>query len=329
MEQDFIDLIFKTNSTNFNEQVLKIYNFQKENCLVFREWLNFNKKLNIEINSYLEIPFLPIQLYKNKKVLNQQISTKDYFLSSGTTQQNRSTHWIGDFSIYQKSIEKCFTVFFGQIQEWCIIGLLPSYSENSASSLIYMTDFLMRKSANACNGYYLNNYKDLIINIENCKANNQKVWLIGVSFALLDFANQYSLDYSDLTVINTGGMKGRGKELTNIEVQSILQNSFPNSTIQGEYSMTELFSQAYSDKQGRFKCPPWMKVVIAEIDDPSKICPHGKGIICIIDLANIHTCSFIATEDIGEVYEDGTFIVLGRKDNADLRGCNMLLDALF
>ncbi|MCX8481458.1 MAG: acyl transferase, partial [Sediminibacterium sp.] len=273
-----------------------------------------------------DIPFLPISFFKSHQILDNNFTPTQYFLSSGTTKMERSKHWIANLNLYEQSIEKCFEIFFGKINNWCIIALLPAYIENKYSSLIYMTNFLMNKSNHPDNGYYLENFDQLNNTLIKLNTLNQPVWLIGVSFALLDFANKFQINGENITVINTGGMKGRGKELIPLEVNSILSKSFINAQISGEYSMTELLSQAYMNSNGNYVCPPWMKIVVSDMDNPINISEYGKGIINIIDLANIHSCSFIKTDDIGEVFADGSFTILGRKDNADLRGCGMLLN---
>ena len=318
--------IFNTNSSNIFKHIQEIFSYQQKNCPIFNSWCIFNKKSTLIIKNFNDIPFLPISFFKSHQILDNNYMPNHYFLSSGTTKMERSKHWIANLDLYEQSIEKCVELFFGEIKKWCIIALLPSYIENNYSSLIYMTNFLMKKSNHPDNGYYLQNYEELNNTLIKLNTVNQPVFLIGVSFALLDFANKFQINADNVTVINTGGMKGRGKELIPVEVNTILSKSFKNAQISGEYSMTELLSQAYMNAKGNYVCPPWMKIVVSEMDNPIHISEFGKGIINIIDLANIHSCSFIKTEDIGEVFEDGSFTILGRKDNADIRGCGMLFN---
>ena len=234
---------------------------------------------------------------------------------------------VKDVSIYQQSFTKAFELFYGDISSWCIIGLLPSYldREKNTSSLVMMVDSLVKLSNHPKSGFYLTDFDKLHDTLLQLETQQQKTLLIGVTFALLDFAENYKFNLQHTIVMETGGMKGRRKELTRAEVHSIITKGLGVKNVHSEYGMTELLSQAYSDDNGRFICPPWMKVMIRDEEDPLSVKPFGKGVLNVIDLANIYSCSFIATDDVGVVYEDGSFEVWGRLDNSDIRGCSLLV----
>jgi hypothetical protein len=236
-----------------------------------------------------------------------------------------SKHWVTDTNIYEESFLKCFELFYGSPKDYCIIGLLPSYLERKHSSLVYMVDKLIQVSGHSKSGFYLNEFEKLNNVLNELESNKVKTWFIGVSFALIDFSIAFPQQLRYATVIETGGMKGRKQELTKFDLHSLLKKNLGVNTIHSEYGMTELLSQAYSLGEGIFKCPPWMKVLVGEAEDPTALKTKGRGVLHIIDLANIYSCSFIATEDMGEIYEDGSFQVLGRADNSDRRGCSLLV----
>lgn len=293
-----------------------IFNWQAAHNPVYKQWVALNKSS--------AIPFLPISFFKTQDVF---IGEKpiNLFESSGTTQDVKSHHWVQDLSLYEASFLKGFELFYGKPSNYCIIGLLPSYLERKHSSLVYMVDKLIKVSGHAQSGFYLDDFvklNEVLYDLENQK---QKVWFIGVSFALTDFAIAFPQQLKSTIVLETGGMKGRKEELTRNELHQLLREHLGTSTIHSEYGMTELLSQAYAIKEGVFKCPPWMKVMVAEEEDPTAIKETGRGVLHIIDLANIYSCSFIATEDIGEVFEDGSFTVLGRLDASARRGCSLLV----
>lgn len=308
---------------------LKTFRYQYDNIEVYRKFVDY---LNIdpeEVKSLDKIPFLPIEMFKNHQVLDKNVSTELYFQSSGTTQMNLSKHFIADKNIYQESIYKSFEQFIGKPEDFIFLGLLPSYLEKQNSSLIYMVDYLMKKSDKPENGYFLYNHEDLFRLLNGLK--DKKVILFGVSFALLDFLDFCNLNAqilqfsSNLTVIETGGMKGRKEEMTKDELLEILQSGFKTDKIYSEYSMTELLSQAYSLGQNIYQCPSWMRILVRNVEDPFSYEKEGKtGAINIIDLANIHSCSFIATQDLGKIVGD-KFQVLGRIDHSDIRGCSLLV----
>lgn len=314
---------------DFLESCIETFRFQYENIEIYRRFVDY---LNVDVESVSsieKIPFLPIEMFKNHTILNKNISTDVFFQSSGTTQMNLSKHFIADENIYQESIYKSFSQFIGQPEDFIFLGLLPSYLEKKNSSLIYMVDYLMTKSGHPENGYFLYNHEDLLTLLNTIK--DKKVILFGVSFALLDF-----LDYlksnakflnasSSLTVIETGGMKGRKEEMTKDELLDILQKGFKTNRIFSEYSMTELLSQAYSLGNNIYQCPNWMRILIRNAEDPFNYEKEGRtGAINIIDLANIHSCAFIATQDLGKII-NGEFQVLGRIDHSDIRGCSLLV----
>lgn len=308
---------------------LKTFRYQYDNIEVYRKFVDYLKINPEEIESLDEIPFLPIEMFKNHQILNKNASTDLFFQSSGTTQMNLSKHFIADENIYQESIYKSFEQFIGKPEDFIFLGLLPSYLEKQNSSLIYMVDYLMKRSGKSENGYFLYNHEDLFKLLNELK--DKKVILFGVSFALLDFLdfcnlNSQILQFSNnLIVIETGGMKGRKEEMTKNELLEILQSGFKTDKIYSEYSMTELLSQAYSLGQNEYQCPNWMRVLMRNVEDPFSYEKEGKtGAINIIDLANIHSCSFIATQDLGKIVGD-KFQVLGRIDHSDIRGCSLLV----
>lgn len=300
----------------FLETSKLIFNWQAAHNPVYKQWGALNKST--------AIPFLPISFFKTQDVF---IGEKPIHLfeSSGTTQDVKSKHWVQDLSLYEASFLKGFELFYGKPTDYCIIGLLPSYLERKHSSLVYMVDKLIKASGHAQSGFYLDDFTKLNEVLHDLEKQKQKVWFIGVSFALTDFAIAYPQQLKSTIVIETGGMKGRKEELTRNELHQLLSKQLGTSAIHSEYGMTELLSQAYAIKEGVFKCPPWMKVMVAEEEDPTAIKETGRGVLHIIDLANIYSCCFIATEDIGEVFEDGSFTVLGRLDASARRGCSLLV----
>ena len=293
-----------------------IFNWQAAHNPVYKQWVALNKSS--------AIPFLPISFFKTQDVFIGE-KPVNLFESSGTTQDVKSHHWVQDLSLYEASFLKGFELFYGKPSNYCIIGLLPSYLERKHSSLVYMVDKLIKASGHAQSGFYLDDFTKLNEVLHDLENQKQKVWFIGVSFALTDFAIAYPQKLKSTIVLETGGMKGRKEELTRNELHQLLREHLGTSTIHSEYGMTELLSQAYAIKEGVFKCPPWMKVMVAEEEDPTAIKEIGRGVLHIIDLTNIYSCSFIATEDIGEVFEDGSFTVLGRLDASARRGCSLLV----
>lgn len=319
--------IFNINSEqSFNNIAIEVFKFQYENNPTYNQ---FCKLLNIDTNKITqthEIPFLPIEFFKSHEIKSGNFDEEVVFLSSGTTGQNQSKHYVKDLLIYQTSYTKAFEFFYGNIKDYCVLALLPSYLEREGSSLIYMMDDFIKKSNHPKSGFFLNNEAFLIENLQFLTKNKQKTILFGVSFALLDLAEKYEIDLSDVIIMETGGMKGRREELTRNELHNIYKESFNVKNIHSEYGMTELLSQAYSKRDGVFNTPPWMKVLIRDVNDPLSLLNNNKtGGINIIDLANIYSCSFIATQDLGKLNNDQSFEVLGRFDNSDIRGCNLLI----
>lgn len=318
-EQDFLNASLKT------------FRYQYENVEIYRKFVDFLKVNPDEVDSLVKIPFLPIEMFKNHQILDKNVAADLFFQSSGTTQMNLSRHFIADPELYEESIYQSFEQFIGKPEDFIFLGLLPSYLERQNSSLIYMVDYLMKKSAKPENGYFLYNHAELLELLN--KLQNKKIILFGVSFALLDFLDYCHSEQSDaslnfpenLIVIETGGMKGRKEEMTKDELLKILQEGLKTDKIYSEYSMTELLSQAYSLGNNEYECPNWMRIMVRNAEDPLAYEKEGRtGAINIIDLANIHSCSFIATQDLGKI-EGDKFQVLGRIDHSDIRGCSLLV----
>ena len=320
------DIFSIKSSAQFENVALTIFKHQAKYNIVYHKFLSF---LNVDpdsVETLQEIPFLPIQFFKTHKVISNIHTIEGIFTSSGTTGNLISKHFVTDISIYQESYTKAFELFYGKIEEYTILALLPSYLEREGSSLIYMANDLIKRSNNKKSGFYLSNFcelRDVLIDLENT---SEKVMLIGVSFALMDFVEKFSFDLKNTIVMETGGMKGRRKELIRGELHELLKKGVGVNHIHSEYGMTELLSQAYSKGEGIFNSPPWMKILIRDPENAMELLPHERtGGINIIDLANINSCSFIATQDLGKTHIDGSFEVLGRFDNSDLRGCNLLI----
>ena len=311
---------------DFNELALEIFHFQYKNNIVYNQFVDF---LNIQVSqlvNYTQIPFLPVEFFKTHNVVSEAFDPQIIFSSSGTTGIQTSKHYVKNLELYELSIKKTFNLFFGSPQDFVILALLPSYLERDGSSLVYMANKLINDSNKPESGFYLNEYNELHSLLTILKSRKQKVILLGVTYALLDLAEQFPIDFPELILMETGGMKGKRKELIRDELHTKLKTAFGVSQIYSEYGMTELFSQAYSFGEGVFSTPPWMKILIRDVNDPLSIMPIGKaGGINIIDLANIYSCSFIATQDLGKIRLNNTFEILGRFDNSDVRGCNLLV----
>lgn len=319
--------IFKINSTeSFNETALKIFRYQIQTNRVYGA---FAKQLRIrpdDVKTIEQIPFLPIDFFKTQIVFSGEKVPQQCFVSSGTTATTPSRHYYHNLVLYEKSFMTSFSQFFGNIDEYCILALLPSYLEREGSSLVYMAGKLIEATKHPDSGFYLNNFQELADVLIRLEERGQKIILIGVSFALLDLIALHKFQLKNTIVIETGGMKGRNREMVREEMHELLQIGFGIEKIHSEYGMTELFSQAWSKGDGRFLTPSWLKILIRDINDPLSLIVEGKaGGINIIDLANINSCSFIATQDIGRAHRDGAFEVLGRFDHAQVRGCNLLV----
>ncbi|PWK18975.1 LuxE/PaaK family acyltransferase [Xanthomarina spongicola] len=313
------------NETDFKDMALKIFKFQFENNIVYRSFCDLLYKNPSDVKTLEEIPFLPIQFFKTHNILSTTEVVQKTFSSSGTTGSITSKHLVSDIDIYEKSFNNGFKQFYGDVEDYTILALLPSYLERDGSSLIYMVDSLIKQSKKPKSGFYLDNYSELKDTLIQLDAQSEKVLLIGVSFALLDLVEEHQFELKNTIVMETGGMKGRRKELVRDELHGILKKGFGVNNIHSEYGMTELLSQAYSKGNGIFECSKTMKVFTRETEDALTILNQNKtGGINIIDLANINSCSFIATQDLGRVYNNGTFEIIGRFDNSDIRGCNLM-----
>ncbi|KFF28895.1 acyl transferase [Chryseobacterium piperi] len=317
---------------DFLKASLKTFRYQYENVEVYRKFVDYLRINPDEVDEIAKIPFLPIEMFKNHQVLDKKVSADLFFQSSGTTQMNLSKHFIANENLYRESIYKSFEEFIGRPEDFIFLGLLPSYLERQNSSLIYMVDYLMNVSAQPENGYFLYNHSDLLELLNTLEG--KKVILFGVSFALLDFLDYCHSEESsvplnflkNLIVIETGGMKGRKEEMTKDELLVILQEGFQTDRIFSEYSMTELLSQAYSLGNNEYECPKWMRILVRNAEDPLSYEKEGRtGAVNIIDLANIHSCSFIATQDLGKTLPGSRFQILGRIDHSDIRGCSLLV----
>lgn len=320
------DRIFNISTAQeFKHIALEVFKFQFHNNPVYRSFCDLLYKHPSDVSELEEIPFLPIEFFKQKSIVSSPAPIEKTFTSSGTTGAVTSKHQITDLSVYTKSFTQGFQHFYGPIEDYAVLGLLPSYLERDGSSLVYMVEAMIAQSAHPQSGFYLYNHEELNNIIQQLETSQTKTLLIGVSFALLDFIEAYPQELNHTIVMETGGMKGRRKELIRHELHQILQDGFGLTQIHSEYGMTELLSQAYSKGQGIFECPPWMRVLSRETEDPLSILSNDKtGGLNIIDLANINSCSFIATQDLGRVYHDGSFEVIGRFDFSDIRGCNLM-----
>ena len=314
---------------DFEALALSVFHHQAQYNEVYARYLSGLSCNPESIKKTEEIPFLPIEFFKSHQVITSnslEKNTAAIYTSSGTTGSLTSSHFVLDVTIYEESYLKSFDLFYGKIESYCILALLPSYLERGGSSLIYMTEDLIKKTTHPDSSFYLNNYDALILKLKSLEERGQKTILIGVTYALLDLLDKETFQLKNTIIMETGGMKGKRKEMVREELHSILCKGFGVDAIHSEYGMTELLSQAYSNGNGRFICPPWMKILIRDTNDPFSFLPPNKtGGINVIDLANINSCSFIATQDLGKLYADNSFEVLGRFDNSDIRGCNLLV----
>ncbi|SFW64456.1 Acyl-protein synthetase, LuxE [Sinomicrobium oceani] len=315
-----------TDDSDFTAVALKVFRHQYRNNEVYREFCDLLGRTPAKVGTVEEIPFLPISFFKSHKITTSGAPPEELFTSSGTTGMSTSKHYVADRTIYERSFSDAFQRFYGNISDYVVLALLPSYLERQGSSLIYMVDDLIRRSADPYSGFYLDDLESLGHTLETLDQKGKKILLIGVSFALLDLVETHRFQLENTIVMETGGMKGRRKELIREELHQLLEKGFGVSEIHSEYGMTELLSQAYSPGNGNFHCPPWMKIIIRDPEDALSLQPTGKtGGINVIDLANIHSCSFIATQDLGKTHPDGSFEVLGRFDHSDIRGCNLMV----
>lgn len=311
---------------SFKKKTLEIFKFQFDNNNVYRSFCELLCKHPSEINDINDIPFLPIDFFKTKAVITSNSNIQQTFTSSGTTGSKTSKHHVKDLKLYENSFIKGFEQFYGSINNYTILGLLPSYLERDGSSLVYMMNTMIEKSNSPKSGFYLKDLEKLRDTIFELESKKEKTLLIGVSYALLDLIESYEFKLEHTIIMETGGMKGNRKEMVKSELHSILKKGFGVEHIHGEYGMTEMLSQAYSKRDGFFSTANWMKVLIRDPEDNMTILTNGKcGGINIIDLANIHSCSFIATQDLGKLHSNGLFELLGRFDQSDIRGCNLMV----
>jgi len=314
------------NKQEFKALSLAVFKHQFKNNKVYRSFCDLLFVHPSSISTIEEIPFLPIQFFKSRKVLSSLEEIQETFTSSGTTGSSTSKHLVTNINLYKESYLKGFAHFYGNIEEYTVLALLPNYLEREGSSLVFMVADLIEKSKKAESGFYLDNMQELAEKLIELDKNGQKTLLIGVSFALLDLIEIQKFNLKNTIIMETGGMKGRRKELVREELHTILQNGFGVTEIHSEYGMTELLSQGYSKGNGVFETPPWMKILTRDTEDALSINASGKnGGINVIDLANYNSCSFIATQDLGKVYENETFEIIGRFDNSDIRGCNLMV----
>ena len=321
------DAVFSVNDQDqFNELALKIFNFQAVRCPVYADFISYLNIRPEKLTDITQIPFLPVELFKTHRIISGSNRHDIIFSSSGTTGSVQSRHYVTDRSVYEISFRKGFELFYGDIKDYAVVALLPSYQEREGSSLIYMVDDFIKTSRYSQSGYFLYNHLELYNTLTELKNLKIPTIMFGVTYALLDFTESHRIEFPQLIIIETGGMKGKRKEIIREELHASLCKGFGVQKIHSEYGMTELLSQAYSQGAGVFRCPPWMQVIIRDINDPLSLIEHGRtGGINVIDLANLNSCSFIATQDIGRLDQNGRFEVLGRFDNTDIRGCNLLV----
>ena len=328
MMEDINDFIFSS-KTPFEEKALKSFHFQYNHNPIYKRFADNLNCSPSSVKNIEQIPYLPISFFKTHKVVTTDFSPGLLFTSSGTTNSSPSQHFVKEPALYEASFVKAFELLYGNIADYCVLGLLPSYLERDGSSLVYMAKHMMQLSGHALNGFHLYDHETVSDKLLQLEKQQQKTLLIGVTYSLLDFANKYPMPLKQTIVMETGGMKGKAKEVTREEVHMFLGKAFGLKNIHSEYGMTELLSQAYALSSGIFQPPPWMKILIRQEDDPLAIASSTgnqtvMGAINIIDLANVYSCSFLATDDLGKLYSDGSFEVLGRLDNSDIRGCSLM-----
>jgi len=321
-----ISLITESAKFDFESTALHLFRYQYKYNSIYHNWVNNLGVVPNEVKSMDRIPYLPISAFKIHELHCEKTDEQTIFLSSGTTGSVPSKHYVFDLSLYLKISQQIFESFYGSVEDYCFLALLPSYLERSGSSLVAMVDSFIKKSRYRNSGFYLDEHDELSDNLEQCKTKGIPTVLFGVSYALLDFVEKYRLSFPELIIMETGGMKGRKKEMTRSELHRIIADGFGVANVHSEYGMTELFSQAYSRQDGIYYPGKTMSVTIKDPSDPLQVLPNGRtGIINIIDLANIDSCAFIETQDLGKRYDDGSFEILGRLDQSDIRGCNLMV----
>jgi len=316
-----------SNEVEFEQLAMELFRYQSKEVAVFRDFINFLKVDTNEIKTYQQIPCLPLTFFKTHEVTDQENPPAFYFSSSGTTGQVNSKHYVPDINIYDESLIKAFELFYGNPDQYCFLALLPSYLEREGSSLVYMMEKLIKAGNHPDSGFYLHNHDDLNQKLQTLQQKGERIFLVGVTYALLDFFEKFPQQLSNTTLLETGGMKGKRREMVKAELHELLSAKSGIPLIHSEYGMTELLSQAYSKGRGIFQSPPWMQIKIHDLHDPFQILPDSQtGAIHVIDLANIHSCAFISTQDLGRIVKGKEFEVLGRSDNSELRGCNLMVD---
>jgi len=323
---DPTDIFAISSQKQFEKIALKVFRFQYDNNSVYREFCELLKVEKYNVKSLQEIPFLPIQFFKTHEVVSNKDVIQETFTSSGTTGMVTSRHLVTDRTLYEQSYRQAFSHFYGNIEDYTVLALLPSYLERQGSSLIYMVEDLISLTNNPDSGFYLFNHDELIQKMITLDSQGKSIILIGVTYALLDLIEKHDFSLKNTIIMETGGMKGKRKEMIREELHEQLCKGFGVSAIHSEYGMTELLSQAYSLGNGIFECPSWMQILIRDTEDALTYISNNKtGGINVIDLANINSCSFIATQDLGKKYDNNSFEVLGRFDNSDIRGCNLMV----
>lgn len=321
------DIFTIPDEASFIAHAIEVFRHQYEHNSVYQKFVDGFKIDPQSVKTLHEIPFLPVEFFKSHEIKTGEFKEEEIFTSSGTTGDATSRHIVRDLKVYEESFIKSFELFYGQPKDFVFLALLPSYLERKGSSLIYMMDELIRLSADGRSGFFLNEHEQLHSLMLQLQNEKKKVVLIGVTYALLDFAESFKINFPELIVMETGGMKGKRKEMIRAEVHGLLKPAFGVNNIHSEYGMTELLSQAYSKGEGVFVCPPWMRILVRDMYDPRMYSPSGAtGGINVIDLANIDSCSFLATQDLGKSYDDHSFEILGRFDASDVRGCNLMVE---
>ena len=320
-----LDSLNISSQLDFKNKAITLFHEQFNKNFIYNQYCKLLKIKPNQVNELKHIPFIPIQFFKTHKIVCNNDKITHLFKSSGTG-GSKSINYVSDINLYVRSFSKCFENFYGPIKDYVFLGLLPSYLEQKNSSLVYMIDYFIKESKYNESEFYLNDYKKLNKLLIKLRKENKRIILFGVSYALLDFIEKYPINIRNLIVIETGGMKGRRIELTREELHFRLSKGFNIENIHSEYGMTELFSQAYSKQKGIFKNPPWMKTLIRDINNPFSVSNTGRGAINFIDLANINTCAFIASDDIGEIFDDFSFKINGRLSESEIRGCNLMFN---
>lgn len=325
--RDLLPMLAGLDTSNFERVALAVFRYQSVYNPLYKRFLELLNRNPLSVNILTEIPFLPISLFKTHDIQSGDWAPQTTFTSSGTTGQIPSRHLVRELEFYLENTRRGFSDAYDDPANYCVLALLPSYLERSGSSLVAMADYFIRQSKYPESGFFLHDLEKLRDTLLICREKGYKTILLGVSFALLDFAEAFPMDLNCITIMETGGMKGRRQEMTRAELHEILMQAFQVPEIHSEYGMTELFSQAYASGGSRFHPASTLRALVTEINDPFHVIPHGRtGVLNLIDLANLDTCSFIATEDLGKTFADGRFEVLGRLDAAELRGCNLLLE---